>query len=465
MPVDTPHDDYLDRAPDWRLCRDVVAGRRAVNRGKTTYLDKLSGQTDDQYAAYQKRAGWYDATSRTLDGLGGMVFRKDPLLDLPPAAGAIKMDLTNGGKSLRAVSERAIDEVLTTNRYGILVDFPDFDASGLSQAEYEQSGARPKAALYPAESIIYWEYSSVGGVQRLSKVRLKETVATQSAADEFAVEESEQYRVLELTAEGYQQRIFTADSGTWVEVQTIVPLLNGARLDYIPFEICTADSNPETLGKPPILGLAEANIDHYRMEADHKHGLHYTALPTPVFLGADQPTDENGDAAAIKIGSGEALFIPSDGNTRPDCKFLEFTGAGLAALQVAIQDKKQEMATLGARMISQDKRVGEAAETAQIHRQGENSVLAGAAKSVSASLTRVVGWMLEWAGISGEYRVELNTDFMPVSIDPQQMAQLLAAVQAGEISRETYFWNLKKGEIIAQDREFEDERESAEATI
>ena len=83
MPVDTPSTEYTMRLPDWNLCRIVKAGRRAVVDAGEIYLDRLDGNTDDQYKAFQRRAGWYDATSRTLEGLGGMVFRKDPVLTFP----------------------------------------------------------------------------------------------------------------------------------------------------------------------------------------------------------------------------------------------------------------------------------------------------------------------------------------------------------------------------------------------
>ena len=359
----------------------------------------------------------------------------------------------------------AIDEVLLVGRFGVLADFPELETGDLSQAEYEQLGARPKAALYETQDILSLTYGKRGTATVLTQVRLKESVETISREDEFKSEETEQIRVLELLDAGYQQRLFQKDEdGKWAAVKTIIPKMKGKQLQHIPFEVFTPDSNPMKIAKPPILGLAEANIDHYRLDADYKHGLHFTALPTPVFpgLSTSDLKDENGDIQPIKMGSGEAVLIPD-----PQAKsmMLEFTGAGLKEIASAIQDKKQEMATLGARMISQDKRMAEAAETAQIHRQGENSVLAGVAKSVSASLQRVCQWMLDWAGITGDLSIELNTDFLPASMTSQQLTALTAAVQGGQISYDVFFYNLQKGEIIQEGRTLEDEREAIENSL
>lgn len=465
MPVDTPSKEYTDRQPDWSLCRAVIAGRRAVVAGKEVYLDRLDGHTDDQYAAYQRRAGWYDATSRTLDGLGGMLFRKEPIIVAPDSASSLVADVTNGGMSLRALCEVSSDEVLSVGRYGVLVEFTEINAAGMTAAEYERIGARPKAATYPTESIIDVRYGKVGGAMELTHVRLKEAVSTPKADDEFSFEESTQYRVLDLTAEGYRQRVFRKNTqGNYEITRELFPKMKGQPLPFIPFQVLSPGNTPSKIAKPPILGLAEANIDLYRMQADYRHGLHFTALPTPVFPGlrTDDLKDEEGKVQPIKIGSGEAVLIP-DPQAKPS--MLEFTGAGLGAYKEAIESKKQEMATLGARMISQDKRAAEAAETAQIHRQGENSVLAGVGKSVSEGLTEVLGWMMMWAGVSGDYGVEINTDFMPVAMDPQLISQLLLAVQSGEMSQRTFFYNLKKGEMYPDGHTFEDEQDEIGATL
>jgi hypothetical protein len=49
------------------------------------YLPALKDQTPDDYKAYIMRADYFNATARTLDGLVGMVFRKEPTVTIPDA--------------------------------------------------------------------------------------------------------------------------------------------------------------------------------------------------------------------------------------------------------------------------------------------------------------------------------------------------------------------------------------------
>jgi hypothetical protein len=48
-------------------------------------------------------------------------------------------------------------------------------------------------------------------------------------------------------------------------------------------------SRPE-IGWMPLADVMVLNLDHYRLDADYKHGLHFTALPTAWVAGFDKPT-------------------------------------------------------------------------------------------------------------------------------------------------------------------------------
>ena len=62
---------------------------------------------------------------------------------------------------------------------------------------------------------------------------------------------------------------------------------------------------------PPLNDLADVNLSHYRGYADHKHGLHFTALPTVVFMSDKNMED------VIGLGSGEAIQLAK--GTKPRC--------------------------------------------------------------------------------------------------------------------------------------------------
>jgi hypothetical protein len=194
------------------------------------------------------------------------------------------------------------------------------------------------------------------------------------------------------------------------------------------------------------------NLSHYRTTADYEHGLHFTGLPTPVVTG--YYSDDK--SASLRIGSGTAWLLP---DVQSKAFYLEFTGQGLGELREALRSKEAMMATLGARILAPEKRAAESAQTANIHRSSENSVLASIAQSISIGLTHVMEYLRDWSNITGDVKVELNRDFIPNSMTAQDLDSLVKAWQSGSISHQTLFDNLVAGDIIMQDVSFDDEME------
>jgi hypothetical protein len=67
--------------------------------------------------------------------------------------------------------------------------------------------------------------------------------------------------------------------------------------------------------------------------------------------------------------------------------------------------------------------------------------------------------MAQWEGITQEIKYQLNTDYQPAKMSPQELAELVKSWQAGAISYDTLFKNLQNGEIIDADESMEDEQE------
>ena len=70
MSVNTQHKDYQANLSTWKLMRDVISSN------VTSYVPKLEGQDNDEYKAYVNRPAFFNATSRTLEALLGLIFSK-----------------------------------------------------------------------------------------------------------------------------------------------------------------------------------------------------------------------------------------------------------------------------------------------------------------------------------------------------------------------------------------------------
>jgi hypothetical protein len=457
MAVDTPHPQYLEFAGKWTKARDAAAGEEAVKARRDEYLPMLKGQSADDYAAYLKRTPYFNATARTVDGLSGMIFRRPPVITRPPAMDDFVADVTFEGVSLTAFAEQVVHEVLVAGRAGVIVDFPRATDADITLAQAGRLGRRPFLRFYRAEDILNWRVGTVDNRTVLVQVRLFERVEqTAPGGSEFDSAMVEQIRVLDLVDGKYRQRLFRQDDNKkWQpHGDDIFPEQGGSPMDFIPFRFVGPRSTAADVVKPPLLDLVNVNLSHYRSAADLEHGAHFVGLPTPYVFGTAE--------APATIGP---TVVWHAVETDVQVGMLEFTGGGLATLERLLDRKEQQMAVLGARMLFPEKKAAEAAETASMHRQGENSALAALALAVARGLSEAMTVARDWIGVNGETGIVLNTDYLPTPMSPQMLLALIQAVQSGHISRRTFFANLQHGEIIAANTAFEEEQEEIAAEL
>ena len=138
--------------------------------------------------------------------------------------------------------------------------------------------------------------------------------------------------------------------------------------------------------------------------------------------------------------------------------YAEFTGQGLGSLVTAMESKKTEMASLGARLLQSDKKAAEAAETARINKSGDSNVIATLVTGVERALNQVLSIMSEWQSVSPDSNtIELNRDFVDEGMTAQDLTALVASVQGGTMSLETAVYNHKKKDMLPDDRTVEEE--------
>lgn len=465
--VKTRHKDYDRFAAKWRRVRDVVAGQDAVHEGKTLYLPMLAEEIVAEYNKRVDRTPFYNASWRTMAAFVGMMFRKPPITEVPEQLTSLLNDVTMSGVSFDNFAQDVTLEDISISRVGVLVDYPqglaqNADGTSLSLAQAKAANLRPSMVMYKAEAIINWRFEFVDNKYVLTQVRLWEMQT--DIKSEFEIETYPTIRVLDLNEGKYRVRRFKEEDETQIGWD-IYPTMNGQPLQYIPFFFIGPDGGQSELSEPVLIDLVDLNIKHYQVSSDYENGCHMTGLPTPVVTGMPPEFDNKGNKVNQKlyIGSTSAWILPQGA----DAKFLEYTGQGLQALRDNLNNKEAQMAALGARMLTPEKAGVEAEGTLAIRHAGENSILAAIAVAVSEGLTKALKTFAEWAGITvteDNVKFEINRDFMPFAMSPQTLATLLAVVQAGKMSDESFFDLLKRGDLEDSELTFEEEQARIDAS-
>src|ERR1019366_8806876 len=125
MGIDALHPAYKANLARWKRCRDAYDGEDSVKLGGEEYLPKLSGQDPREYAAYVKRALYYEAVGRSIDGFVGAIVRKPPGIKLPKPMDVFEKDTTASGIGLVEFIKKLSSENLLAGRLGILVDYDE----------------------------------------------------------------------------------------------------------------------------------------------------------------------------------------------------------------------------------------------------------------------------------------------------------------------------------------------------
>lgn len=405
------HPKYMSRVAQWIKCRDAYEGEDQIKSKGEKYLPRLTGQNDDEYSMYKRRALFYSITGKSLAALVGMAMSAGERISYPDGMAKYFEDVIP--TQFTELMATVLHEVLLQSRVGIMIEAP-------------QIGGLPYPVTYVAEDIVDWSEDATG---RLSFVRLREEVENRSSLGE--VEIVEQYRELSLVNGVYTQSIKSN-----LDTYTVVPTFAGFELDYIPFYVV----NPVGLGfkdiKPMMLDIANINVSHYMSSADLEHGRHFTGLPTPVILGGEV----NGP---LHIGSTKFLVIPTKGS---DAKYLEFTGLGLASLEKALSEKQGLLASMSARLLDNSSRGSEAAEAVKLRYSSETAslktVVEAANKCVNIVYKKIAEMLRE---DPDEVSIVLGTDFMESYLSPAEMSTLFDGYFNGGVSAETLVYNMRKG--------------------
>ena len=457
MPANAVHGQYDFHQDTWRTLRDVMEGERAMKLGGVRYVPRLEGMNDVDFRAYVERGFFYNAAARTVSGYLGMIYRRDPLCKVPEGGGGLAAamrafvnDSDLLGKSLDGYSREVASEVIIMGRCGTLVDW----VAGLENRAY--------FSFYRAEDIVNWREERIEGRLQLTLLVLREVVSV-AGDDLFVQEKREQFRVLRLAASssgGWECRVEIWGKGadarveTLVLLESVVPMRRGRPLPSIPFVFHGPNFSKPDVERSPISDIVAANLDHYRMMADFKHGMHYTALPTAWVAGFDKD-------AVLRIGSSTAWVTDQLGAT---AGYLEFRGEGLGTFERALDRVERLLAVLGARLLESQKRVSESAEALQLRQVGDSSVIAGICGAVSKSLTDAMRWIYWWNSteehpdeVTG-CMVELNRDFDVVRLTGKEIQALVLAWQSSAISQDTLLHQFERGSVLPPGRDPDEER-------
>ena len=446
-PFEHPEYDYW--IDEWRTIRDCLLGEVEIKRQTTKYLPRLEGQEDDEYCSYLERGTFYNMCSRTVNGLVGTVFRREPKVhNLPKKFEQSTKTITKDNMSLNIFAKQITQEIITLGRYGVLLDM---DVNGKNA---------PFFAGYVAENIIDWKVEDIDGRYTLTEVVLREIVDNRPRTGSTTTPSKNYlaaYRVLKLVDGEYQQHFYPASDGDADLSQPadreniVTPTNRGKPFDFIPFIFFGPWTNSPDVEKSPLLDIALLNLSHYRSYSQLEHGRFYTALP--VFTVPVLDGDEGGE---YFVGPNRVWEYDGSMSARPN--ILEYNGHGLIFLEKALDQKEQQVSNIGGRMLGvRGTAVAESDNLVKLREKNEQSLLLNVTTTVNEGVSTLLQWWLAWQDTDvDDIRIELNQDFLFDTLRAREFRAITMMYQEGILPIDVIYEVMRKAEIIPEYLELEE---------
>lgn len=443
--VETKNANYQAYQSKWIKMRDIFGGDESLKANSKRYIPMLNGQTEEQYREVINRECVENYTKKTAQGITGLIFAKTPQIEIGSKIQLIQDNIDLSKSSIIDLAQAIVNEVTAVGRCGLLVDMQSYNTQGMSVAEVERLNLRPYIKLYTTESILNWDYKLINNQNELSLLVLKEQYTEYK--NEFEKEFKVRFRVYSLDESGFCKVRLMNEDDELLEPE-IYPMMNGKNLDFIPFIPINAEDVSIEPANPPLLDIGNINLSHWYLSVERRNALHYVGFPSIYGTGIQKREDDE-----IKLGAGTINIFD---NPQAKLDFLQLSAEGMGSVEKALEEKKQAMLALGARLLAPESSSQISENTMQMKTAGSRAVIIQLADTISRGIEKALTIMAMWLNDSGKIVFKLNTDYNLKEMDSQTIGAIINANQVGLLRKEDVFNAFKKGEIIDDNVTFEE---------
>jgi len=458
--VSNQHLLFKSHLEDCIKMRTVFEGDKAIKKNAETYVPKNKGVDIEDYNAIIKRSVFENFTEATAKGISGLIFAKEPTISLPASLELLKDNIDMDDNTIVDLSQNIVNELMEVGRCGLLIDVPNIDTTGMTKPQTDALNIRAFTKLYKSETIINWRYESINSVNKLTLLVLHEVY--EDWTDRFTSTLKNRYRVYSLIDNVCYVEVYEENDKSFINTMDMKPVIvKGSTINYIPFIPLTYKDISIIPVKPPLMDIANINLNYYGVAVERRNVIHFVG--NPFFMGKGINTrTESGGNLAITLGSSIAQIFQEP---NADMKIVETQGTGLAFNESYLNDCKSTMAALGARLLVPEANAQISENTMQMKTAGYRATIMQIANTASRAITQALKIIAEWEGQNpNEVKLELNTDYNLSEMDAQTITALVTAWQTGAIRQEDMFKKLQKGEIIESEISFDDYKSNLEVT-
>lgn len=415
------HPQYAAAIGQWSLMRDTYAGEDAVKLKGFQYLPATPGQIldgaltgvgkgFDAYKSYKMRARFYGFVLDAVRSMAGFLHSKTAQISLPPKLEYMLASATDQGETLEQLLRRVHVAQVLMGRIGLLLDV-------------DPTTSQVYISIYPAESIINWNYEMGESNKNMLNFVALDTSAEVMNPNTFEWENVESYRVLKLEETGEASNTSVPSSEAYAELESkTVPTLKGVACPEIPFVFVNALDLVPDVGTIPLLDLAQLSVSIYRSDADYRHHLFMQSQDTLVVIGTSSRDD------TLRVGAGARIDVDIGG----DAKFIGVNSQGLAEERMALDNDKKIATARSIQLVQPSAANRESGSSLQRRVSAQTISLKDIAIAGAEGVAAILRIAAKWTGEDPSLvKVVPNLDFADAPIDGAELLAFMQAKQAG----------------------------------
>lgn len=468
-PADIFYDDDIAKRskdsaamlPYWNLVDDIVKGKDTIIAGGAKYLPKFGNELQADYDIRLSLAQFTNVYRDIVENLACKPFEKAVTLpegdDNSAVPSQIKDFIEDVDGSGNDITEFASQNFFNAINYSvdwIFIDYPDIEATGVRTiAEETALGIRPFWTHVLGLNVLEAKSSMINGKEEWSVIRIFEPG-----------EDTNRVRKMWRDANGCYFEI-------WKEVldktrskkSFVIEKSGNISIGMIPMVMCYTGRRD---GKryyfyPPMRDAADMQIELYQQESGNK--FIRTIAAYPMVAGQGVTPEKGADKKPLPIGIGpmRAIYAPPDGNgVSGRWEFMSPDASLLTYLDTSAEKTTNKLRELGRQPLTAQSGNLTVITTAVAAGKAKSAVGAWAVSEKNA-LEQALYITSLWFNIKGYDNpvVDVYLDFDDFSDTAEDKSTLNTMRKNGDLSRQTYWMEMKRRGTLSDDFNAEKEDE------
>ncbi|MBB4063673.1 DUF4055 domain-containing protein [Gellertiella hungarica] len=432
------------------MIRAIRRGAAAIREAGEKYLLKFPSESKEEYSRRLKSSPWRPEFMDSLQTLSAKPFTKEVKLaeDATPAFEDIAQNIDGQGNNLHVFAKDVFEGAVSMGAHGILVDFPT-GTGAVTLAQERAQGVRPYWVPINADDILEVTTEQRGASRVVTYLRIKESRIEKTGFEQRRVP---LIREIEPGAFRVWREEKRADKTEWV-----LDSEGAMTLDEVPFVFfATADKEGDQYVRPPLLDLADIQIELYNALSKKEQTFTIAASPMLTANGMAAPDDDS----AIETGPGRVLYAPGGEGVNASWDYIQPNAANLKEIREDIREIIEDMRRIGMQPMTQ-KSGNTPALAFQFDGEKSFTVLQSWALGLKDALEQAFVFTAKWMKSEGQApSVMVHTDFAVGLYGAQEVNALLEARKEAQISQETFWDEMQRRGVLGPqfDREAEKER-------